>query len=755
VDAVSDLADPSDLPPDEKILREARRRFHRCQDWESTARNRFMMDMKFCYGDAYNNYQWNAALYQSRDQANKPALTINKTHQHCLQIVNDARQNKAGIEVRPVGDGASKEAADIFEGIVRHIEYVSNAQQAYDTASWNQVVGGIGYWRLITEYSSPTTFEQEIFIRRVPNAMSVYLDPDIQEYDGSDARFGFVFRDMPKEEFDKAYPALKNSVGSDLMDDAIYTTGWADDEHVRVAEYYRAIEEKDHLVALVDGTTGHESDLPVAKMRAMAMAHLGSDDPSDAIMNDADGNPMRREVSTYKVEHFLIAGDKIADRSIWPGAYIPLIRVVGEETVIDGQMDRRGHTRALINPQQMYNFWSSSAVEQVAAQTKIPWLASMEAVGPYEQFYKVANNEDLAWLPWVAYDETGRANPKPERTEPPVMADAYLKGMQVAANEMMMVSGQYQAVMGQQSNETSGKAINARQRQGDNATYHFIDHLALAIRNTGRQLIDLIPKVYDTRRVKLIMAEDGTESSVIIDPNAPQAHQAVPTPGGAPPPAGTQPSQPDETIIFNPTIGRYDVIADVGPAYATRRQEAFNAFTQIMQASPDLMHVVGDLMFKAADFPMADDIAARLHNLVPPQALGGPSPQLAELQQQFQQMNAKSQQTIGQLVQQLAEKQLEMKRLDADQAARTLHAEGEAAEDRAAAANDDAKATLDAYRAETDRMKAIGAIDPEAFRPIIRELVSQALGTPIVPVMAAHAAAQQAREPEPQMQPAE
>lgn len=769
---MSDTDATAGLSPDEKITREARRRFHVCEEWESTARTRFVEDEKFCYGDADNRYQWNSTLYQTRESGGKPCLTINKTKQHCLQIINDARQNKAGIEVRPVGEGASVEAAEIFEGVVRHIEYISNAQAAYDTATWNQVVGGIGWWRVITDYASDDSFNQEIFIRRVPDALSIYLDPDIQQYDGSDAKYGFVFRNMPKDEFDAAYPKLKGQVGTSVLDEDVYGASWWDEEHVRVVEYYRKVEDKQHLIALVDGSTMREEDAAVGDLQKMVAMAQGFDptsmdpdalaalDPMDAVRRGPDGEPLRREIAVSRVEWFLIAGDKIADRSTVPGTYIPLVRVVGEETVIDGQMDRRGHTRALKDPQRMYNYYSSRATELMALQTNVPWMVSLEAVEGAEEYYKNANTENFAYLPWRERDENGNPNTKPERIMPPQMGDSVLKGMQFSASEMMMVSGQYQAVMGAPSNETSGKAINARQRQGDNATYHFIDHLAQAMRFTGKILLQWIPLIYDTERVMRVIAENGDESEVHIDPQAKMAHQAIevgqPTPGtpGAPQmPSGTSPdSKPDVRIIFNPRVGKYDVIADVGPAYATQRQEAFNAFVQIMQANPDLMGAIGDLMFKAADFPMAQDIAERLNEIRTGKTV--PKELVDKLQAALAETQKRSNETIGTLAQQLASAQLARQKVQVD-AARTAGENRDGGRDSVAdlmrVGVDATKAhqqhSIAEYDAETRRMAAMGNIDAEALKPLVRELVSQLLQEPVVPLMAAHAEADQARMP--------
>ncbi len=664
---------------DDKILAEAKKRFKRCQDWEADARRRFIEDLRFANGDPDNGYQWPDNIRNARDLAGQPRLTINKTRQHNLQIINDARQNKASVNVRPIGAGASYEAAQVFEGVVRHIEYISNAQAAYDTATWNQVTGGIGWWRVLTDYAGDDTFDQEIYIRRVPDPLSVYLDPDIQQYDGSDARFGFVFRDMPKDAFEAKYGKdAADKAGAAPLDNA-GDDGWVGEDHVRVAEYYRRVEKADRLIALETGDAVRASDIPAD------------------ILAQVDANPANRsrDIVTHQVEWFLIAGNRVVDRRDWPGSYVPLVRVVGEETVIDGRLDRKGQTRCLKDAQRMYNYWNSEAATAVALQSKTPYVAPLAAIEGLEGYWETANTANHSVLPYKHRDDAGQPLAPPQRQQPPTMPDAYLRGMMQAAEDMRMASGQYQAVMGSPSNETSGVAINARQRQGDNATYHFVDHLAQAIRFTGKILIDLIPKVYDTPRVIRILAENGDEQEIHLDPNAPAALQEVQRKPAAP--------QGDDIAaevvrIFNPNVGKYEVEADIGPAYATRRQEAWNAFTQIVAQDSSLLPVIGDLMFRAADFPMADDIAERLKNMVPPQALGGPPPEVGQLQAQLQQLHG----VLTNALQELAE----------------------------------AKRQTDirAYDAETKRMQALnGTMPPEVVAQLAAQLVMQAMQTPLQP----------------------
>ncbi len=626
--------------PDEKIVKEAMRRFAVCATVENDCRLRFIEDIKFANGDADNLYQWDETTRTARGYGTideRPCLTINKIRQHNLNIINDAKQNKPSVKVKPVGNGATYDAAQVYEGICRHIEYISNAQAAYDTATTFQVQGGIGWIRLATDYPdyNDQSFDQEIFIRRVKDPLTVYLDPDIREADGSDARFGFVFDDMSREVYRDKFPKYKDLATKSPLD---VSGDWVRDDQVRVAEYYRIVETDDKIVSYVDWDTGSRTTANKSKM-----------EPGDYKKAIDDPQTKERDIMDRKVEWYLIAGDKIIERSTWAGRYIPLIRVIGEETNINGQLDRKGHTRAMKDPQRLANYWYSAATEHVALQSKAPYIGAMSAFENLETYWDSANTVNHSWLPFNEYDDKGQKLSPPTRQPPPIMAPAYIEGMKIASQEIKEVSGQFEADLGMEGNEKSGVAIQQRQRQGDNATYHYIDNLALAIRFLGKQLIDLIPKIYDTQRIIKIMGEDGVEHEVNVDPQAQEAFKAT-----------QQENQQTIQSIFNPTVGRYDVEADIGPAYATRRQEAFQAISQIIKEGPELVNKIGDLLFKAADFPMADKIAERLK----PQA--GPTQQDLEMQKQMQAQGELIQKMSGELTRLKADKSIEEQQKDID-----------------------------------------------------------------------------------------
>jgi hypothetical protein len=687
---VSDrLTDGTDAPLSlDPVVRRAHRRWQKCHKWESTARANWMMDIKFDAGDAYNNYQWPVEIYEDRGAT--PSLTVNETHRHNLHIINEAAQNKASVEYRPTGGGATKESAEVMEGLYRHIANVSNTQMGQGVAISFQVRGGLGFTIVESDYVDPNpkptieAFNQEIRVRGAANPMGVYLDCDAQEIDGSDARYGFEFTDRPKDEVIEQYPDLRGSLTQANAVDG-EDAGWIRDDHVREAKYYEVKEDKDELIADEEGTVIYRSQAPAQLLKKWE---------AEA---EANGAPLRRRpVIRKSCKCHLIIGNQVVETTDLPGTSVPIIPWVGEVRIIDKHLDRVGHTRCMISAQQMVNYNWSASVEYGALQTKTPWQASVEAVGDYTSYYQNANTEKFSWLPWVERGPDGKQNTKPERIQPPAAAPAFLEGVNLARQFMMSASGQYEAELGAPGNEKSGKAINERQRQSDRSTYHFVDYQALAIRRQGQIVKEWIPVIYDTQRIAKIIGSDDQEGEVLIDPTSDVAHK-------------TQQINGAIQRVLNPSIGSYEVVSDVGPDYATQRQEAFNAIVQILTQAPQLIDKIGDLLFRVADFPMADEIAERMKPGLPREAQKA----IDELQKQLAARNK----LLGEAMQALSEERLKVKAKDAN-------------------------ADIDAYDADTKRLAALSKalpLDPQGLRILVHQLVQEALANPLNGVEAATA----------------
>ena len=603
------------------ILATARSRMEMAISALSESREDEIDDLKFYAGSPDNHWQWPADVLATRGAVQgqtinaRPCLTINKLPQHVRQVTNDQRQNRPSGKVIPADDKGDVEVAEIFNGIVRHIEYISDADVAYDTACENQVSYGEGYIRVLTEYCDANTFDQDIKIGRVRNSFSVYMDPMIQDPCGSDARWCFITEDVAKKDYERMYPdsAPITTLQSLGVGDQNLSQ-WLNEDTVRIADYYY-IEHDKATLNLYPGN---------------ATAFKGT--PEDTQLTAIYGKPSRtRESDRVKVKYCKINGYEILEERDWAGKHIPVVRVVGNEFEVDGRLYVSGLVRNAKDAQRMYNYWVSQEAEMLALAPKAPFIGYGGQFEGYETQWKTANTTNWPYLevnPDVT-DGQGATLPLPQRAQPPMASSGLLQAKSGAAEDIKNTTGQYNASLGMASNERSGKAILARQRESDNGTYHYVDNLARAVRYVTRQLVDLIPKIYDTQRIARIIGEDGETDMAKIDPMQQEPVKRIVDEQGI-------------TIdkIYNPAVGKYDVVVTTGPGYATKRQESLEAMAQLLQGNPQLWAVAGDLFIKNMDWPGAQEMAKRFAKTIDPKLMedGDKSPELQAAEQQIQAM---------------------------------------------------------------------------------------------------------------------
>jgi hypothetical protein len=634
---------------DDKVISEALARAQFCIEFEADSRQAMKEDIRFAAGE-----QWPEWAKKERELSKRPMLTFNKTNKYVRQITNDARQNRPGIKVAGVDDRADPKLAEALSGVVRYIERNSNADYAYDQACEHQVQAGLGWIRVITDYAHAESFEQDIFIRRVKNPYSCYIDPYAQEPDGSDARYGFVFEELDKDVFKAEYPDVDVHSFAELPADV--QRHWCKGDSVMVAEYFVIRETPIKLALLATGEVVPEDAAPQG-------------------VQIISRRPSRRKVC----EWYKLCATKVLEQSEFPAPYIPIIPVLGEEYLLESTVQRNGIIRQLKDAQRMYNFWATTETERLAMSPKAPFVGAAEQFEDYEDIWATANSANHAYLPYKAVATGGGYLPAPQRVNPLTPTQDLMNARMAMTQDIKEIVGIYDAALGAQSNETSGKAILARQRESDNATFHYIDNLNRAIRHVGRIVVALIPKIYDTRRVVRILGEDGAETEAVFDPNMQQ-------------PAVIEQDGDGNVIreIYNPTIGRYDIAVSSGTNYATKREQFVEAAMQLAQSAPQLWAACGDLIVKHMDWPGAEEMAERLAKMVPPQVTGNaPPPEMQELQAQFQQL----QQAYQELEQSYEAKKLE----------------------------------IEAYNAETNRMKvlqpAAEIMTPEAVQMLVVQTI--------------------------------
>ena len=678
------------MPDNKDLLFEARQRLNMAISASSESRDDELDDLKFYAGSSDNQWQWPTDVLATRGISNgqslgaRPCLTINKLPQHVHQVTNEQRMNRPGIKVIPSDDEAQEEVAEIFNGVIRHIEYISDADVAYDTACENQVAFGEGYVRLLTDYCDDDTFDQDIKIGRVRNSFSVYMDPTIQDPTGADAKWCFITEDLTKQEYERLYPdaaPVSSLMNMGIGDQSI--NQWLNENTVRIAEYFYIDYEKRKLNLYPGNQTAYDGTIEDQALRSMF------------------GKPTRqRESSIRKVKWCKINGYEILEQSDWAGKYIPVIRVIGNEFEVDGRIYVSGLVRNAKDAQRMYNYWVSQEAEMLALAPKAPFIGYGGQFEGYEQQWKTANTTNWPYLevnPDVT-DGAGSALPLPQRAQPPMASSGLLQAKMGASEDIKSATGQYNASLGMTSNERSGRAILARQREGDIGTYHYVDNLARAIRHVGRQLVDLIPKIYDTQRIARIIAEDGESSTVKINPMQEEPVRKIMDEEG-------------NTIdkIYNPAVGKYDVRVITGPGYATKRQEALESMAQLLQGNPTLWQVAGDLFVKNMDWPGADDLAARLARTIDPKLLNAEEDQDPALQAANMQIQA-----MGQEMENMHQM---LQRVSQSMEARDLQIK-------------EFEAQVRAYDAETKRISATAAgMTPEQIQDIVMGTIQAAVQT--------------------------
>lgn len=610
-----------------EFLALARKRFRTCSEAEGKLRHEQQIDQRFMASE-----QWPDQVRADREQDGRPCLTINRLPVFKRQVTNQQRQSKPAVQVNPVDSKADPKTAEVFQGIIRHIEIKSSADVAYDTACDHQVTIGRGYFRLIIDWSESDPWKQDIFIRRVRNPFLVYFDPACQEVDYSDARYAFIIEDVPKEEFAFRYGKRvadeASGGGQFVIDGTDRSPDWMPEGKIRVAEYFYVDYTYDNVTLLSDG-----SELPTSA--------ADSDEMKIFLASQGVSVVRQRKIERKVVKWAKITGSVILEEREWPGRWIPIIPVLGDEVDINGQVDLRGMVRDARDPQRMYNYWVSAETEAIALAPKTPFIGAEGQFEGHEAKWKLANRRNYPYLEYKAKTLGNEMVPPPQRQqmEPPIAA--ITAATRQADNDLKAVTGLYDASLGERGPAEAARAILARQKQGDMSNSHWVDNLMRAIRFLGKQLVDLIPKVYDVPRVMRITGIDNQPKMVMVH-------------AGNPPPS-------DEGMmegiqgIYDLSAGDYDVTISVGPSYQSRRQEAVEAMTAFVSAFPPAAPILGDLMAENMDWPGAAIAAKRLRKMVPAEVLDDDDK--PKIPPEFQQKMAQAEEFIQQLQAELEKQQ--------------------------------------------------------------------------------------------------
>ena len=579
---MSELSQGELATGEREIIQECQERFKVGSEAAGRNRQEFTFDKRFVNGD-----QWDPTIRDERFSDRRPCLTVNLTDTVCRRIINACRENRPRMVTHAVGEGADVDIAKVIDGLLRHIEYDSNAAFAYDTAIENAIVGGWGYLSVASEYTSDRSFDQDLKIDAWVNPLMVYPDPDSRAPDGSDLEWLIETVFMKRTDYKQKFGEI-DQVGWRWVGEGENTPDWANQEEIRVAKYWRIERYKDTLYRLSDGK---------AKFKDEMLSQEG-----EGVLNRSVVD--KRDVLRKKITCRTLTYQKILQTTEWPGKWIPFVPVYGRRLDLNGKMDLKGLVRDLRDPARIYNYAQTAKTEQYALQPKAPWLGAAGFMDGKENQWRDANRKPLVALEYVPVRmEDGTYAPPPQKQMPPQPNQGFAEWGESTKSDFLALAGMsHDPNQDKEGEVVSGIALQRRAGLADISNFDFYDNLTYSLRHLGRILVDLLPHFYDTPRIMRIIREDGQHEQV-------QINQKVMDPK----------TQAVVKVKNDLTVGEYDVVIDTGPAYQTKREQSAEAMLELLKtpAGEMIAQTSADLMVRAMDFPNSDMVADRLIAIIP------------------------------------------------------------------------------------------------------------------------------------------
>jgi hypothetical protein len=612
---------PKGYDSPEDFLQEMRERYDAAKTFNHNNQQAGEEDAKFVVGN-----QWETIVEQRRRQLRKPVLTFNRLVAFMAQIIGNRLMNETEIRVWPDKSG-TKEVAELREAIIRSIYKNSYADYARDEAMKYQVIGGQGAFCLSIDYCDNDVFEQEIKIKHVADPYAVTFDPLATDPTAGDARYAWVEDDIPHQEFKARWPwaAETSFADNNRWNHSGY---WLDEDTVRVVSYWRMVTEGTKTLALYQDSTVHD------------ITNMEEYEYLPFVDQRSDGSPYTREVPNRFARMYICSGQDILEGPFdYPVSSIPVYRVPGWEINDGEEISRFGLIRFLKDPQRLHNYWRSMQAEQLVAAPRNKWLTTPEAVKGHEARWRRSPMSDD---PFLFFND---GETPPIHVPPPGVDAGLMNESMMSTQDLKDISNIHEANLGMQSNEVSGKAIQSRQQISDVGSFIYHDRLRLADERCAKNIDELIPHIYDTQRMIVIVGRDNKPIMTTIN----------------------DPMDPNSDV----TVGKYGITVSVGPATVTKRQLASEQMMSFVNAVPQVAEHVMDLVAEAQDWPKADEFARRFRMMLPPGTIS--TDDMTEEEKQMAAQNQEVQQLQQQLRQTMAEAELKDKEAQAN--LRTAQAE--------------------------------------------------------------------------------
>lgn len=378
---------------------------------------------------------------------------------------------------------------------------------------------------------------------------------------------------------------------------------------------------------------------------------LGDDNDPYVMTLWDDGEIVRiedkRPSKKHKIIHYKIAGDYELDKTEFPSEQLPL-PFVDNNSYYDktGKQICRSFFGDAKDTQRYINYLRTQSAYILKISRYDQWIGSKKNVSSNDTSRNWRDPNNTQGM--LTYDESP-SGAKPEQVRPPELSQSLFTQYQLAIEDLYTSTGLYPARMGNNGDEASGKAIDARTRQGSYTTYVFFNSINRAIATGGAIVNEMIPRVYDTERVMALMTPDEGMKNITVNKEMDEYGEQV-----------------DNDI----RKGTYEVRLKPGPSYEGQKEQALQSLRDVLAADPTAFNLIADLY--ADNLPLANtiEIKNRLKTRVPPEIIEagktgrmpqqqGPSPEQQAIQLQQQQIQMEAQFKQKQI--EIKEKELQLK----------------------------------------------------------------------------------------------
>lgn len=567
---------------EEAVLQEMKERLNECwDDWDRI----YQKGLECC--DMIAGKIFRPDVKAQRIAEGRPVIEVNQLTQYTERVLGDMRLNLPSIKFRAktpdvagkaIGERTKAEydMTDVLSSVVKGIEQDSNATQWYDRASTQMVHAGIGWLRCYPAYKDSKSFDMTIRISGVTNFVDACIEMS-REPDFSDARYGFVFQEMPRKEFEARWPDIPcNNISTVEYGGRL----WSTKDTVTIAEYFERVAVPVTICRLSDGS----------------------------VVKKEKGKPFEYDealiIETRKTTEYKVVWRKVCDTAILEGGVkgielpfseIPLVPMVGRESLSEEGRNFESLIVHAMDAQREAAYWRTMMTEQVALQPKAKWIASSAMVSSRRNDWERANTHPLDVLVFDADPQLPGG--VPQRVQPSQIAAAEMQQYLAAVQDMKACIGLYDSAIGNLSGEVSGRAILARERQTDIGTYVFVHHRNEAVKRLGRLVLEGIRSIFtDTMKIRIFRPDETTD---FVEINKPELDDS-----------GSM------SISNDITIGDVEPYVDAGPAFNTLRIEAVNSLMEMANANPQILNIAGDIMADNMDWPGARQFADRLKRFI-------------------------------------------------------------------------------------------------------------------------------------------